>query len=227
MIAPSWHPRGRFFAAWVGAAGRYELAWVDANADAWAATGVRYQAIGGAAHVAEPAPIAFAPTGSHFAFARPDPTKGDMTIEVAAIGDPLATTIVARTDAGVGHLAWSVPAAASHVTAANLPYAWDKPAPKAFKPEPSYGPELDTLIVECRRAHPVALGADVHLHSTSLGATGEITEALVTGELEGTPFAKCLEHGVKRVGFDPFEAEMYRSVYHFRVAEHGVGPVSE
>jgi hypothetical protein len=90
-------------------------------------------------------------------------------------------------------------------------------------PDPSWGDELNAVIIECRRAHPVELGSKVGLQTTSVGATGEITEAIVVGDLAGTPFAKCVEDEARRIGFDPFVKDEYTFTYHFRVAEKGVG----
>src|SRR5690606_36133249 len=90
MIAVQADPTRQRLAAWVGAAGHYELAWVfdDDVGERWQATGLRYDAIAAAADVAEPSPIAFAPDGSAFAFARPDPEAGGVTIEVAPTTAP-------------------------------------------------------------------------------------------------------------------------------------------
>ena len=223
MIAPVWHPSSRFFAAWVGAGGRYQLAWVAADGSAWFDTGVRYDAIGTAADVAEPATVAFDPSGSHVAFTRPDLESGELVITIAAITNMATTTTLAQVDGDLPDLSWSAEGAAKHVAAAELPYSTTKPVPKARRPEPYWGDNLNTILLQCRRAHSVAFGTSISLYTRSIGETGKITEAEVRGELKGTPFATCVQAKVLEVGFDPFIESEHAFTFSFKLTEKGAG----
>lgn len=225
MIAVQADPASPRLAAWVGAAGHYELAWAydDDVGERWQATGLRYDAIAAAADVAEPSPIAFAPDGSAFAFARPDPEAGGVTIEVAPTAAPTQAKVIARSAAGHSQVSWSSPHTTELLARAELPRRGAAPVPKRRKQQPEFGRDLNVILVSCLRAHPVELGTKVYLKTTSIGETGAITEAEITGELAGSKFASCVERGVKLRGFDPFAEPSYTFTQQFRIESYGAG----